>query len=221
MCNVNTNICWNTPPAPTIKPGAAMIYRLNSWYYALQGFPAGVCNSYSANFDAWMTYRIDVLNGPAEYVTVAIFGQQQHLCHQDDYLQIAVFNTTAPPQAGYDPNSNPTPAVPQTQNGQLGYVSNQPTIFDQAILVHGDFTFDAQGRVGAPFDDLLNGICGKAGQDTQLPYTSCTFTQESPLEWRLEDPPTREGTAIKCGSPSDSVVNRHRGSSIAMPVQQR
>lgn len=197
-CNPTTNICWKTPPAATIQPGDSSVYELNTWYYALQGFPAGVCDSYSANFDAWMTYRIDVLGGPAEYVTVAIYGQQQHLCHEDDYAGFAVFNTTAPPQAGYDPSSNPTPAVPQTQNSQLGDAPNRPYLFDQTFMASGNFTVDAQGRVGTPFDDLLNGLCGTLGEDTRLPTTSCSFTQESPLEWKLEDPPTRVGTAVNC-----------------------
>ena len=128
-CNTTANTCWKTPPAATIQPGAEMVYELNTWYYAEQGFPPGVCDSYSANFNAWMTYRVDVVNGPAEYFTVAISGYQQHYCPNttpEKNLDLAVFITSAPPQAGYDPDSNPTPAVPQAQNPQLGDAPNRP-----------------------------------------------------------------------------------------------
>jgi hypothetical protein len=189
------NICWDQAPAATIQAGERMVYQIDPYYFATAGFTTN-----SANFDAWMTYRVDLLRGPPEYVTVAILGQTT-VDNNNNVISpagLGVFITSAPPQAGYDPDTNVTPAVPQIQNPQLGDAPNRPYIYDQTFFTPGQFTYDAGGSVGSPFDDLLNGICGQVGTDTQLPDTTCSFKQESPIEWKLEDPPTRVATAINC-----------------------
>jgi hypothetical protein len=197
-CNPTTNICWGQAPAATVPPGSRMQYTLNTWNYRIEAGNA-FCGSYSAQFDAWMTYRIDVLGGPPEYVTLAIFGTQEHLCNHDDYLQVAVFNTTAPPQAGYDPNSNPAPAVPQTPNPQLTYEPNTPGFGDQTIGIAGNWTVDAQSPLGRGFDDALNAICGVDNF-----FTTCSFTQTGPLTWGI-GAPTVAGQAVNCTAPAPGV----------------
>jgi hypothetical protein len=200
-CNDTTNVCWGQAPAATVPPGGRMQYTLNSWYYALQGFPAGVCDSYSANFDAWMTYRVDVLGGPPEYVTLAIFGTQEHLCNSDTYAGFAVFLTTAPPPSNYDPNTsggNYPPGTGPPQNPQLTYQHNTPGFGDQTIGVAGNWTVDAQSPLGRGFDDALNSICGAT------PNPNCSFTQTGPLTWGI-GAPTVAGQSVNCTAPAPGV----------------
>ena len=61
---------WSTAPG-NIAPGGASGYALNPW----KAEGGGICiGDYRSHFDAYMTYRVDVLGGPVEYVTVAITG---------------------------------------------------------------------------------------------------------------------------------------------------
>jgi hypothetical protein len=199
-CNPTTNVCWGQAPAATVPPGGKMTYTLNSWYYALQGFPAGICDSYSANFDAWMTYRVDVLGGPPEYVTLAIFGTQEHLCNSDSFAGFAVFVTTGPPPSNYDPNTSGGSYPPGTgppRNPQLTYQHNTPGFGDQTIGVAGDWTVDAQSPLGHVFDDLLNEICG-------VDNPNCSFTQTGPLTWGI-GAPTVAGESVNCTAPGPDI----------------
>ena len=61
---------WNTSPASTIQPGGGTLYRLNPW----QTLTPGICFGYNEyNFDAYITYRVDVLGGPPEYANLVIW----------------------------------------------------------------------------------------------------------------------------------------------------
>jgi hypothetical protein len=196
QCNITTNVCWGQAPAATVPPGGVMTYTLNSYDYALQGIPAGVCDSYSASFDAWMTYRVEVLGGPPEYVTVQIGGTNEHLCNSDSHVGFGVSNTTAPPSS--DPNSTPLP--PQTPNPQLLNNPNTPDIFDQTIGIAGNWTVDAQSPLGRAFDDALNAICSPP-----IPVLgNCSFTQTGPLTWGI-GAPTVAGEEVNCTKPDPKI----------------
>ena len=103
-----------------------------------------------------MTYRVDVLGGPAEYVTVAITGARSHsptTCFGyfpagDVDPGFTVYNTSTPPPANYDPNTGASPG-PATSDPQLTYQHNVPYLYDQSVGVAGDWTVDATSRSAA------------------------------------------------------------------------
>jgi hypothetical protein len=177
---------WNTLPAGTIPVGGSMLYRVN----ANQDVSPGLCiGDYLFGYDAYMTYRVDVLGGAPEYLTLAISGAKSHsptTCFgtfpQGDHdPQFNVYITSAPPPAGYDPAVSPPPAA-ATANPQVTYAHNQPTLYDQSFQITGDYTVDASSNLGAPFVNVLNALCGGAAN------TACSFTQHGPLTWGIGDP---------------------------------
>ena len=59
------------------------------------------------SFDAYMTYRVDVLGGAPEYATVVIWGNwNRNICGPDGGGSLdpgfAVYFTSSPPPPGYD-----------------------------------------------------------------------------------------------------------------------
>jgi hypothetical protein len=185
--------CWDTQPAQTIQGGGASIYRINS--NAPEG--GGICfGNYSYGFDAYFTYQVDVLGGPPEYATVAIWGAETHgICFGgDNHPGFAVYFTPAPPPSNYDPGASGGAAPgPQTSNPQLTYQHNVPFLFDQSFQIVGNYTVDASGSLGAPFVNILNSLCVDASN------TSCSFTQAGPLTWGTGDPGS-PFAATHCGS---------------------
>jgi hypothetical protein len=123
-------------------------------------------NSYG--FDAYWTYRVDLVGAPAEYVTPAINGYETHeVCRGgDNHIGFDVYNTSSPPPAGYDPAQGAPPAP--TSSPQLTYTHNVPYLFDQTFEVIGNYTVDASTDLGKPFVDLLNGLCARRGQHHML-----------------------------------------------------
>lgn len=173
--NCNGSSCWSTYPAGTIPAGGGGLYRIAS--YDFEG--GGICfGNWKASFDAWMTYRVNVVGGPPEYVTVMVFGTESHgICFGSETLVgIGVVDSTAPPPASWDPSQG-GPPVPQTANAQVTYSHNVPTLYDQTVAVVGNFTVDASTDQGQPFVDLLNSLC--SGQDG----TTCAFTQTKPITY--------------------------------------
>jgi hypothetical protein len=176
----NGSSCWNTYPAATIPPGGGGLYRINS--YDFEG--GGICfGNFKASFDAWMTYRVNVVGGPPEYVTVMILGSYAHgICfgrpndNDDGYPGFGVADSTGPPPSGWDVSQG-TPPGAQTPNPQLTYSHNVPYLFDQTVAATGNFTIDASTPQGQPFVDLLNSLC--SGQDG----TTCSFTQTTPITY--------------------------------------
>ena len=173
-CNVfNDNpagTCWNPAPAQTLAPGAASPFTL------LANLLQRGLFSVKIGFDAYFTYRVDVLGGAPEYVTVGISQ-----CHCTGFFgtseaSLQVWNTVAPPPAGYDPASLGPPG-PQTANPQLAVRLNTPTLFDPNISAVGNFTVDASTDLGRPFVEVLNSACSGADK------ASCSFTQTAPITY--------------------------------------
>ena len=128
---------------------------------------------YLYGYDAYMTYRVDVLGGPAEFVTVAISQGESTGTFGTAHPAIDVYNTTAPPPAGWDPASRNAPAA-ATANAQAGYEHNTPGLFDQELsLTGGNYTFDADDAQDKAFAELLNAACGGATD------AACSFTQST------------------------------------------
>jgi hypothetical protein len=173
-------------PAATIAPGESVPYSVapNVANYPVLG------NLYSTEFgyDAWITYRVDVLGGaPPEYVTftvtqcycTGIYGT--HPAFETQLPTLVVWDTTAPP-TNYDPGPNPAaPPATQTANPQITYEHNIPFTFDQTFQIKGNYTVDASTDLGAPFVNVLNTLCSGAAN------TTCSFTQEGPLTWGTGD----------------------------------
>jgi hypothetical protein len=86
------------------------------------------------------------------------------------YPRLDVWDTTAPPPAGYDSGSSPAAPAPQTANPQVTYSHNVPDLFDQTFQIAGNYTVDASTDLGAPFVSVLNTICGSNA-------SACSFTQ--------------------------------------------
>ena len=62
---------WSTAPPATIAPGGGGGYALSPY----QTRTPGACFGHDAyDFDAYMTYKVDVLGGPPEYANVVIWG---------------------------------------------------------------------------------------------------------------------------------------------------
>ena len=166
--------CWQTVPAQTLAPGAASLFQLNPNLF--DGPVIGNLWSFRAGFDGFFTYRVDVLGGAPEYVTV---GMSQCHCtgtYGTSEATLQVWNTVAPPPGGYAASSLQPPG-PQTANPQLAVRLNTPTLFDPNISAVGNFSVDASTDLGRPFVELLNAAC--AGADN----TSCSFTQTTPITY--------------------------------------
>ncbi len=192
QCNFGS--CWDTPPANTIPPGGASGYKLLP--NLSEG--GGICfGNYEYGFDAYFTYRVDVLGGPPEYQTVAISQAETHgLCFGgDNHPRLDVFDTTAPPPPGYDPASSPgtAPATPTT-NPQVTYTHNVPFLFDQSFQITGNYTVDASTNLGQPFVNVLNQVCVAAAN------TSCSFTQIGPLTWGIGAPGGPQDQSTNCSA---------------------
>jgi hypothetical protein len=188
---------FNTAPPSTIAPGGGGLYRLNP--YRSEG--GGICiGDYRYSFDAWMTYRIDPLGAPTEYVTVAIGGARSHsptTCFGyfpagdvDPGFGVAI--TSTPPPAGSDPGQGGSAGAP-VANPQLTFQHNVPYLYDQSIGVAGNWTVDATSPLGRALDDALNSICGAADP-------KCTFTQSGDLTWGL-GAPSAPAQSVNCAAP--------------------
>jgi hypothetical protein len=166
-------LCWSPAPAATIASGSSALYGLNPNY--VNG--GGITDSWQYGYDGWMTYRVNVLGGPPEYVTIALsqlFSNGVYCC---DLPALRQFITTAPPPSNYDPASNPdAPPAPVAANPQLTYSQGVPESWDLTFTIAGNYTVDASTDLGAPFIALLNSVCGSDP-------TKCSFTQVGPLTW--------------------------------------
>ncbi len=159
--------CWYTQPAQTLAPGAGSLFQLGhntSQSYLFSNF---------YGYDGYFTYRVDVVGGAPEYITVGISQAQSNGIYGNNVPAVDVWNTVAPPPAGYDPASRQAPGT-QTANPQLTYAHETPTHFDQTIsLAGGNYSIDASTPQGQPFVELLNGACASGAS------ASCAFTQSS------------------------------------------
>ena len=163
------NRCWAQLPTDTVAPGATPIYQLDP------NDNEGSIFGQKFGYDASFTYKVDVLGGAPEYITVGISQCQCSGTYGSSIARVFAFNTVAPPPAGWDPAS-PGPPGPQTANPQLTYAPG-PQLFDVTVTAVGNFSVDASTDLGRPFVDLLNSAC--AGADN----TSCSFTQTSPITY--------------------------------------
>ena len=184
---------WYTPPA-TIQPGSGAVYVL-AGSGVLSG---GICiGTWKNSYHAWMTYRVDVLGGPPEYLTMAIAGTRSQSaagCGDfapagDQYPALTLYNTTSMPVYPWDPASGQPPG-PLTAKPQVTNQYNTPQLFDQTIGVQGDWTVDANSPLGRGFDQLLNELCSTATD-------ACEFTQTGDLTWGIGTP-TGQGADTNC-----------------------
>ena len=170
-----------TTPAQTLAPGAGSLFALNANYnlYCL-----GV--SWDYGYDGFFTYRVDVVGGPPEYVTVAITQWDSGPTKCGDYspnhnAAADVYITSAPPPAGYNPAATGSPGS-AIANPQIAYQHNQPTEYDQWFTVVGDYTFDASTPGGAQLADLVNSLCSPTPPGI-ISGTTCSFTQATPITY--------------------------------------
>lgn len=192
---------WNTAPGSTIQPGGSTLYRLNPW----QALSGGICGGYNEYFfDAYITYRVDVLGGPPEYVNLVINGPwNQNYCLNGGHWTDPGFSdyvTATPPPSGYDP-SNASGAAPSTliSNPQLTYAHNTPYLYDQSFQAVGNWTIDATANYSsAAMSDVLNSLCANA------PNTTCSFTQTGPFTWGIGTPGTPY-QASNCAAPGSAA----------------
>ena len=191
---------WTTAPAQTIQAGTGAVYQLNPW----QALSPGICFGHDEyDFDAYMTYRVDVLGGQTEYANVVIWGPwNQNYCLNGGHWAdpgFAVYFTTAPPPAGYDPwnNGGASPGTEISQS-QLTYAHNVPSTYDQSLYAVGNWTIDASANYSsAAMSNVLNSLCANA------PNTTCSFTQTGPLAWGIGLPGTPQ-QASNCAAPGSA-----------------
>jgi hypothetical protein len=187
-----TSNCWDVQePAATIAPGGATGYTVLPNVIELPVL--GNLFSTKFGYDAWVTYRVDVLGGAPEYVTFTVSQCYCTFTYGSSYPRLDVWDTTAPPPASYDPGTNPASPAPETAKPQVTYSHNVPYLFDQSFQIAGDYTVDASTSLGAPFVDVLNAVCVNAAS------SSCSFTQTGPLTWGI-------GTAVKKVSAENCTV---------------
>jgi hypothetical protein len=125
-------------------------------------------------YDAFMTYRVDILGGPAEYVTVALSQAQCFGEYGDCRPALRQFITTQPPPANYDPATNvEAPPAPLVVNPQFTFQVFHPQDWDLTYTPIGAWTVDASTDLGASFVNLLNSYCG-GDKD------ACSFEQKGP-----------------------------------------
>jgi hypothetical protein len=163
-----------TVPAATIAPGGGSLFGMPSNYYL-------VCfGTWKYGYDAYFTYRVDLVGAPSEYVTVGISQLEVSFptgCGLGgQHARADVYITTAPPPPGWHP-AVLTPPAPSPANQQLTYSHNVPYLFDQSFAVVGNYTVDASTDQGQPFVDLLNSLCSGAAN------TTCSFTQTTPITY--------------------------------------
>jgi hypothetical protein len=172
-----TSDCWDAQePAATIAPGGASGYTVEP---NLFNYPViGNLWSTQIGYDAWVTYRVDVLGGAPEYVTFTVSQCDCTGVYGTSQPRLDVWDTTAPPPASYNPGSNPNPPATQTASPQVTYAHNVPYLFDQTFQIAGNYTVDASTNLGAPFVSVLNTICGSNP-------SACSFTQVGPIKWGI------------------------------------
>jgi hypothetical protein len=166
--------CWNPAPAKTIPAGTAMGYGLSANY------ANGDQRTFQIyGYDGWMTFRVDVLGGPPEYVTVALTQAYCFGFEGDCRPSLRQFITTKPPPADYDPATHvDTPPGPLISDPQLTFAVFHPYDWDLTYTPTGDWTIDASTDLGASFVKLLNDYCGADSH-------ACSFEQKGPLTWSL------------------------------------
>jgi hypothetical protein len=188
--NGNYSSDLQTVPAATISPGGGSLFGMYS-NYSLSCF-----GTWKYGYDAYFTYRVDVVGGPPEYVTVGISQLEVSFptgCGLGgQHARADVYITTAPPPPGWHP-ALLTPPGASPANQQLNYTHNVPYLFDQTIGIVGNYTVDASSNLGKPFVDLLNTLCSGTTN------TSCSFTQQGPLTWGTGDPGS-PFASTHCGS---------------------
>ena len=199
-CTTSDGRCWYTQPAGTIPAGGASLFSLapnankSGYFSQLWGY------------DAWFSYRVDVVGGPSEYITVGISQCQCSGIYGNSNAALDVWNTTTPPASNYDPAFRQSPGT-QTANPQINVNLNTPTLFDPTITAVGNFTADGSTDLGQPFVDLLNAACGNS-------TGSCSFDATTPVEY-IPGPLGDQRQALSCdlgppppvGQPADDDPN--------------
>ena len=185
-----SSTCWLQRPADTIAPGAEMIYQLKPNFIG----GGGITFSDKFGYDGWMTYRVDVLGGPPEYVTIALSQEFSNGVFGNNIPALRQFITSAPPAASYDPGPNPDVApAPLTTSPQLAFQAFVPQAFDLTYTLTGDHTVDASSNLGQALADVLNAICNGDKSNT------CSFAQTGPLTWGIGTP-VNTGIGFNCTS---------------------
>lgn len=208
--------CWQPQqPADTIAPGSSAGYTLAANLINISAFGPGA--GFESGYDGWVTYRVDVLGGAPEYVTFTVSQAYDSGTYGSSDPTLDVWDTTAPPPAGYDPGGNPNaPPSTQTASPQITYSHNNPQLYDQTFQIAGNYTVDASTDLGAPFVAVLNTLCDGAAN------TSCSFTQTAPIAWDIGDPGSPYG-ATHCkagggGEPDYTVVEYKNTQSASLSV---
>jgi hypothetical protein len=182
---------FNTGPASTLSPGQGTEVISYPW----DAVSGGICLNTKYQYAEYFTYRVDVLGGPPEYVTVAQDGEAEYpnsgCFSYPDPLEILDWITVAPPPQGFAPTPGgyyPTPAA-RTANPQ---VTAAPfTNSSLYYYIAGNYTVDASTASGEALADVLNAMCSGASN------TSCSFTQVGPLTWGIGTP-VKDLSSVNC-----------------------
>jgi hypothetical protein len=167
--------CWDTRPYLTIEPGKA-----GGWGLRPNFSQTCILGGVEYGYDGWMTYRVDVLGGPPEYVTIALSQELQRGTCGSAIPTLRQFITREPPPTDYDPGPNAdAPPGPVIADPQLTFQAFHPYDWDLTYSVNGDYTVDARSDLGRGLVDVLNALCDGASN------TTCSFTQTGPFEWGL------------------------------------
>jgi hypothetical protein len=180
--------CWDNDEGPfpqSVLPGQSFVYTLRPFDRESLGAFGGEIDKY----DGWVTYKADVLGGPTEYLTIAVYGYR---CPGTDSicgLDVKSWSLTAPPDPGFDPlASGGTSVPPKTASPQIAWTQANP--------YHSDFTFQIQGNWSVDANttpprlvDILNAMCDSTQGAT------CSFTQAGPLTWGIGKPVKGEDSA--------------------------
>lgn len=181
----------NTQFPRTVKPGQSFVYVLRPYTDYIGGFFDPEDHGY--NFDGSFTYKADVVGGGTEYLTYAVSGCKCNGYFGNSGPLVQIYNTTAPPPAGYDPHndSQSGPKVPATPNQQIAW-SQADDYYVDATFTAANGNYAVDGSTASPqLIDLINAMCAGASG------TTCSFKPSGPTQWGV-GATTSEGMMFNC-----------------------
>lgn len=163
------NRCFASQPPGTLPAGSDADYAIdpNDSESALFSTKFG--------YDVYFTYRVDLLDGRSDYVTVSVTDCQCSGIYGSSIANVQAWITAQPPPDGFDPARDASPG-PDATDGLLTRQAG-PQLFDVTVTPVGSVSIDASTAAGDRFANVINAAC--AGE----PSTACSWTQTKPITY--------------------------------------
>jgi hypothetical protein len=195
--------CGFEPLPATLLPGQAASWTVYSWTPPADAYNP-IWDSHDWAYAASFTYKAETTAAP-EYVTVVVSQSWADHPRKDapDYApNVNVYNTSAPPSAGYDPwlsaSTHAAPDAPSTANPQVGFTQSSDFFTDVTLLLNGgDFTVDAKTDPPA-LVNMLDAMCDNAQS------TTCSFVPTGPMVWTVGEA-VKQPEYASCGDEANQI----------------